>query len=57
MLSSSSAVCTSILWSDGEVSLFAVSERKLFLCIFIHTHLQAPSVTFGQKREALWFNI
>lgn len=38
---------------DRKVSLFALSERKLFLCTFIHTHLQAPSGTFGQKREVL----
>lgn len=57
MLSSSSALCASVLWSDSEVSLFALSERKLFLCTFTHTHLQAPSVTFGQKRETLQFNI
>lgn len=39
MLSSSSALCAGVLWSDREVSLFALSERKLFLCTFTHTHL------------------
>lgn len=57
MLSSSSAVCANILWSDREVSLFALSERKLFLCTFTHTYLQAPSVTFGQEKQALQFSI
>lgn len=57
MLSSSSAVCASILWSDREVSLFALPERKLFLGTFTHAHSQAPSVTFGQEREALQFGM